>query len=54
MVEDTILFFTCKFLLSNVIVMRKKSDIQVEEKGESGAAIRRRSFDTGDHKDAGL
>ena len=32
MVEDTISFFTSKFLLSNVIVMGIKSDIQAEEK----------------------
>ena len=31
MVENTISFFTCKFLLSNVIVMGKKSDIRAEE-----------------------
>ena len=32
MVEDTISFFTCKLLLSNVIVMRKRGDIRAEEK----------------------
>ena len=34
MVEDTISFFTCKFVLSNVIVLGKKSDIRAAEKEE--------------------
>ena len=51
MVEDIILFLTCKFLLSNVIVIEK--EYYIGKGGESGTAIRR-SFNTGDHKDTGL
>ena len=49
MVEDKISFFT----LSNVIVMGKKV-IYGQREGESVAAIRRRSLNSGDHNDAGL
>ena len=54
MVEDTISFFTCKFLLSNVIVIGIKSDIQVEHKERVVQLLGERSFNTGDCKNAGL